>query len=46
VKTKFNKTMALTLGYRGEKLEAGETSSSDGTTIKLKGMYAFLGSNF
>lgn len=42
-KTKLGKTMTLTLGYRGERIEAGRTSSSDGTTVDLKGMYVFLG---
>jgi len=46
MRTKLTKTMTLTLGYKGEKLTAGETSNSDGTTIKLKGMYVFLGSGF
>jgi len=45
IRTKFSKTTAFTLGYKGEKLKVGETSNSDGTTVKLKGIYAFLGSS-
>ncbi|VBB07125.1 Hypothetical protein LUCI_2369 [Lucifera butyrica] len=46
VKSEIGKTMTLTAGYRGERLEAGKTSGSDGSTINLKGWYVFLGSGF
>ncbi|MCE5286318.1 MAG: hypothetical protein LLG02_10790 [Pelosinus sp.] len=45
IKTKVGKTMTLTLGYKGERLEAGK-SDVGSTTVNLKGMYIFLGSGF